>query len=166
MRVFGCILILMLAFICRAGAQQGLPSVPSVVVQVQGQPGAKGDPGVQGPPACGQGDLDANCQLKSTATALTTGLSGIISSTLPIYTAGGASRTPSHSVIDSCTLALGVCTVTLTGSAAFSSAITYTCTSSDQNVTATLSSIINVSGVSFTIKGTLSDIVRYTCTGW
>lgn len=85
---------------------------------------------------------------------------------LPIYDISGNLKAPSHGVVGSCTLAVGVCTITLTGNAVFTSTSTYTCNSSDQNTAATLSSIALVSGAQFTVYGTLTHLIDFSCTGW
>lgn len=104
----------------------------------------------------------ASLSAYATAAALSTASLSL----LPIFDHTGAAKTPSHAVVDTCTLALGSCTVTLTGSSAFTSSTSYSCTGADQSLAATLSTISNISGTSFYVKGSLSDVVRYMCIGW
>ena len=81
---------------CAAVAQtSGVASGPAIVLNVQGQPGPKGDTGAAGPTACGQGSLDANCMVKS-ASGLITNPDGSVVFAQPVLTA--VSNTPSQIV--------------------------------------------------------------------
>jgi len=98
--------------------------------------------------------------------AMAISAAGALPTLLPVFDRAGVAKTPAHVVVDKCTLSVGVCTVTLTGSAVFTSATSYTCLPTDQALAATLASASNVSGTSFTIYGTLTDVIQYSCTGY
>jgi hypothetical protein len=70
-------------------------------------------------------------------------------------------------VRDTATLAAGTVTVTLSGSAAYTSATSYVCVANNAASTATLE-VSNVSGTSFTITSSNSKdtgAVGFVCTG-
>lgn len=108
-------------------------------------------------------DMVAAGLITSTTAASTYAL---VANGLPTYTAGGSPETPSHVVVTTCTLAIGTCTITLTGSAAYTSSTTYSCAGADQNLTTTLSTVINISGTSVKVLGSLTDTIRVFCIGW
>lgn len=70
-----------------------------------------------------------------------------------------------HIVQDTATMTAGAVTITLSGSAAFASATSYTCTANDQSQTNAVR-VIQASGTSFQLAGTSSsDVIRYICIG-
>lgn len=82
----------------------------------------------------------------------------------PVYNPGGTLQTAStlHAVFGTCTLGTN-CTVTLTGSAAFTSATSYGCGASDFTG-ANAVKIVQAAG-SLTITGTGTDVIQYNCVG-
>ena len=82
----------------------------------------------------------------------------------PVYNPGGTLQTAStlHAVFGTCTLGTN-CTVTLTGSAAFTSATSYGCGASDFTG-ANAVKIVQAAG-SLTITGTGTDVIQYVCVG-
>ncbi len=82
-----------------------------------------------------------------------------------VYSAAGTEQvgTP-HIVQDTATLAAGTVTVTLSGSAAFTNATSYTCIADDDTAIAA-TKVIQNSGSSVTINGTGTDVVRFICVG-
>lgn len=90
-----------------------------------------------------------------------------IAGTFPagVYNANGTVQTATpHIVQDTATLAAGTVTVTLTGSAVFTSATSYTCTADDDTSIAA-TKVLQNSGSSITIQGTGTDVVRFICVG-
>jgi hypothetical protein len=92
-------------------------------------------------------------------------INGTAVASMPLYNASGTLQTTPHTVIGSGTLSAGNLTVTLTGSAVFSSLSSYVCNGNDTGGSAIAVSTQNQSGSSFKIFGTLTDTVSYTCTG-
>jgi len=82
----------------------------------------------------------------------------------PVYNAAGTLQNSAHIVQDTVTLSGGTATVTLSGSAAFSSATSYTCTANDQTATNPVKVTQN-SGSSITFTGTGTDVIRYIAVG-
>jgi hypothetical protein len=86
----------------------------------------------------------------------------------PLYNASGTLQTSAHTVIGTATVSSNV-TVTLSGSAVFTSASSYACTYSPESSTNGFVPITYTSGSAFVINGdTLSGFngtVRYICTG-
>lgn len=83
-----------------------------------------------------------------------------------IYTAGGTQNTNSvHFVQGSVALAAGAATVTLTGSAVFTNSSSFSCWGSDTTTAAAVRTAAT-SGTQFTISGTGTDTVAYTCLGY
>jgi len=86
-----------------------------------------------------------------------------LAATPTTYNLGGVQQTNSHIVIGSCVLGTS-CAVTLVGSAVFSGATTYTCTTQDDSgIFAT--KVAQASGSSFTVTGNGTDTIRYSCIG-
>lgn len=97
----------------------------------------------------------------------------VIASTTPVanltavpttYSANGTQQTSAHIVQDTATLAAGTVTVTLTGSAIFTNATSYTCIAEDETAIAATKCLQN-SGSSITITGTGTDMVRFILVG-
>src|SRR5947207_1261792 len=82
----------------------------------------------------------------------------------PIYNSSGTIQNIAHIVQDTVTLSGGTATVTLTGSAAFSSASSYTCVAIDETGTNAIK-VTQTSGSSITFTGTGTDVIRYICIG-
>lgn len=83
-----------------------------------------------------------------------------------IYNAAGTLQTGSavHLVQDTCTLGTN-CGITLSGSAAYTSAISYTCTCHDQTTPLNACGVNQTGGGALTITGTGTDVIRYMCAG-
>ena len=79
------------------------------------------------------------------------------------YNAAGTQQTAEHLVVDTCTLGTN-CGVTLVGAAVFTSSTSYTCNAQDQTAAAA-TRVQQTSGSAFTITGTGTDVIRYTCIG-
>ncbi len=82
----------------------------------------------------------------------------------PIYNSTGTIQNIAHIVQDTVTLSGGTATVTLTGSAVFSSASSYTCVAIDETGTNAVK-VTQTSGSSITFTGTGTDVIRYICIG-
>lgn len=80
------------------------------------------------------------------------------------YNSAGTQRTINHIVQDKVGLVAGTATVTLVGSAVFTSANSYTCVAIDESA-ANAVQVMQTSGSSLTIIGTGADIIRYICIG-
>lgn len=96
-----------------------------------------------------------------------------VSSTTPVanlhtspisYLINGTQFTGGHFVTGSATLSTGSATVTLTGSAIYSSSSSYFCFGSNQTA-ANAVKVTYSSGSSFTITGTGSDVINFICFG-
>lgn len=85
---------------------------------------------------------------------------------LPVYDVTGAQKTPSHLVIGTVALVAGSATVTLTNAAAYTSASTYFCNSTDAGLISQASSLSKTSGAVFVVKGILTATISYMCLGW
>jgi hypothetical protein len=97
----------------------------------------------------------------------------VITSTTPVpnlttvpttYNHSGTQQTAVHIVEDTATLSTGAVTVTLVGSAQFTSNATYSCTAND-NTAANPVQVTQTSASSITFTGTGSDVVHYICVG-
>lgn len=86
------------------------------------------------------------------------------SGTVPAYQANGTIITSPHAVVGYVSLASGAATVTLTAPAAYTNNSSYTCTAAD-NTGANSVFVSQASGTSFTLSGTGTDLVRYSCMG-
>ncbi len=82
----------------------------------------------------------------------------------PLYNAAGTIQQNAHIVQDTVTLSGGTATVTLTGSAVFTNATSYTCIAMD-DTGANAVKVTQTSGSSITFTGTGSDVIRYICIG-
>jgi len=82
----------------------------------------------------------------------------------PVYTAAGVEQTSPHIVSDTATLAGGTVTVTLVGSAAFTSATSYHVVIQEKT-TALSTQVTQVSGSSFIITGTGTDVINFIAIG-
>mgnify|MGYP001599708365 FL=1 len=80
-----------------------------------------------------------------------------------IYNKVGTQQTAAHLVQDTCTLGTD-CAVTLSGSAVFTSATSYTCVCEDDSAIAACR-VSQTSGTAFTVTGTGTDVIRYICAG-
>lgn len=83
---------------------------------------------------------------------------------MPLYDTTGTGVNGPHMVQGSIALASGSATVTLSGSAAFTSASSYVCTANDTTA-ANPVRVSQGSGTSITFTGTGTDTVRFLCTG-
>ncbi len=82
---------------------------------------------------------------------------------LLLYNASGTPQLAPHTVVGTCTLGTN-CSVTLTGSAIFTSASSYVCIAQDQTgIFAT--KVTQTGNNSFTITGNATDVIGYSCTG-
>jgi len=114
--------------------------------------------------------VDTNGQIHNNTSTGTAPLA--ITSTTPVanlttvpttYNAAGTQQTATHLVQDTCTLGTN-CGVTLSGSAAYTNATSYTCTCEDDTAIAACR-VNQTAGNGFTITGTGTDIIRYICGG-
>jgi hypothetical protein len=110
---------------------------------------------------------------KYTSTVATGTAPLVITSTTPVanlttvpttYNAAGTQQTAAHLVVDTCTLGTS-CGITLSGSAAFTSATTYSCSCHDQTTPTNACNINQTGGGAITITGTGTDVIRYHCAG-
>lgn len=90
----------------------------------------------------------------------------VASAALPLYDSASTTHAPWHALRGSTTLSLGAATVTLTGSAVYTSGTTYSCTTADQSLSTTASTVVNTSGTAFKVQGSLSDVIFWQCVGW
>ena len=82
-----------------------------------------------------------------------------------VFNAAGTTATGKpHIVTDTATLSGGTVTVTLSGSAVFTSATTFSCTANDDTGLNPVK-VVNNSGSSVTFTGTTTDVIRYICAG-
>jgi hypothetical protein len=85
-------------------------------------------------------------------------------SSLPVLRGPTGTAAPnSFTVIGTCTLGTD-CAVTLTGAAVFTSSTSYTCNAQDQSAAAA-TRVVQSSGSAFTVTGTGTDVIRYSCEG-
>lgn len=106
-------------------------------------------------------------RLTSTALDIPTGsvfsINGVTLATPSTYNAAGTLQSAAHMVEGTCTLGTN-CAVTLAGSAIYTSAASYVCQAQD-NTAAAATQVVQASGSSFTITGTGTDVIRYSCIG-
>ncbi len=81
-----------------------------------------------------------------------------------VFTANGTGLVGPHVVTDTLTLSGGSGTITLSGSAIFTSAATFSCTGNDDTGLNPVH-FSNSSGSSIAVTGTTTDVVRYICVG-
>ncbi|WP_256978173.1 hypothetical protein [Burkholderia sp. HI2500] len=93
-----------------------------------------------------------------------TTLSSTGTGAMPLYSTTGASVNAPHMVQGSVALSSGSATVTLSGSAVFSSSSSYTCTAND-TTSANAVKVTQGSGTSITFTGTGTDTVQFLCAG-
>jgi hypothetical protein len=115
--------------------------------------------------------LPGAAQIVSTLATGTAPLS--ITSTTPVpnlaatpttYNAAGSQQTKTHIVEDTCTLGTN-CSITLSGSAAFTGATTYHCTATDATA-ATSVRVNQTSGSAVAFTGTGTDAINFLCVGY
>jgi hypothetical protein len=106
-------------------------------------------------------------RLTGTALDLPTGsvysINGVTLATPSTYNAAGTQQVNAHMIVDTCTLGTS-CAVTLVGPAVFTGSTSYTCNAEDQTAAAA-TKVVQSSGSAFTITGTGTDVLRYTCVG-
>lgn len=85
-------------------------------------------------------------------------------STVPLYSTSGTLVSGPHMVTGSVALAAGTATVTLSGSAAYTSSTSYACTANDTTAAAAVK-VGQTSGTSITFTGTSTDTVQFMCAG-
>lgn len=117
-----------------------------------------------------QGPIATNSQVTST---LATGTAPfVVASTTPVanlttvpttYDHSGTQQTATHVVKDRCTLGTD-CSVTLAGSAVFTSSSSYDCTALDRTG-ANAVKFAPSSGSAFALTGTGTDTISYVCVG-
>ncbi len=83
---------------------------------------------------------------------------------VPMYGITGSALTGAHAVSATCTLGTS-CAVTLSGSAVFTSATSYSCFANDTTVAANAVVITKASGTSVTFTGTGIDALSFVCAG-
>lgn len=100
--------------------------------------------------------------------AFTANSNGNISSTgtgvMPLFGATGTPVNAPHMVQGTATLSSGAATVTLSGSAVFTSSSSYACTANDTTAAAPVK-VSQTSGTSITFAGTGTDVVQFMCAG-
>ncbi len=120
--------------------------------------------------AAGQTAYTAGASIQSTVTTGTAPF--VVASTTPVanlavgpttYTHAGTQLTGTHVVADVCTLGTS-CSVTLTGSAVFTSSSSYQCAATDQTAAAAVK-FLPSSGSAFALTGTGTDVLSYHCVG-
>ena len=79
------------------------------------------------------------------------------------YNHSGTQATGVHIVADACTLGTS-CSVTLVGSAVFTSSSSYFCTATDETAAAAVK-FVPSSGSAFALTGTGTDVLSYVCVG-
>jgi hypothetical protein len=116
------------------------------------------------------GAINTASQITSTLATGTAPLS--IASTTPVanlttvpttYNLGGTQQTAVHIVRDHCTLGTS-CSVTLTGSAVFTSSTSYECSGVDETAIAAVR-FAPSSGSAFALTGTGTDVISFICVG-
>ena len=85
-------------------------------------------------------------------------------STEPMYSTTGTLVAGPHMVTGSVALASGTATVTLSGSAVYTSSTSYTCTANDTTAAAAVK-VGQTSATSITFTGTSTDTVQFMCAG-
>jgi hypothetical protein len=86
-----------------------------------------------------------------------------LAATPTTYNAAGTQQANAHVVIGSCILGSS-CAVKLLGAAAFSEVSSYNCTAQDRT-SAAATKVVQASGSAFTITGTGTDTIGYSCVG-
>ena len=95
-----------------------------------------------------------------------TGPTGANGSDAPVYDSTGTPQTSSHVVIGTSATSTGVVTVTLAGSAVFTSSASYVCTVSNNSDPSALLEVSYTSGITFAItSGTAIFTASYICVG-
>ncbi|MBN3848606.1 hypothetical protein G3N58_17510 [Paraburkholderia sp. Ac-20342] len=84
--------------------------------------------------------------------------------TMPLYGTTGTAVNAPHMVTGTVALASGTATVTLSGSAVFTSSSSYACTANDTTAAAAVK-VGQTSGTSITFTGTSTDTVQFSCAG-
>lgn len=82
----------------------------------------------------------------------------------PLYNISGTVQASAHSVKGTCTLGTN-CSVTLSGSAVFSSNTSYDCWARDDTTAANAVTITRTSGSAIAFTGTGTDVINFFCTG-
>lgn len=90
-------------------------------------------------------------------------VNGVTLATPSTYNAAGTLQAAAHMVEGTCVLGTS-CAVTLTGSAIYTGAATYVCQAQDQTAIAA-TKVAQASGSSFTITGTGTDTIGFSCVG-
>ena len=138
---------------------RGPPGAPGAD-GMEGAPGPTGDDGPPGPPG-------SDGPTGAVGPTGPSGPSGIV----PIYNASGTLQTSQHVVNGTFTMpnSNGPSTVTLSGSAAFSSASSYVCTVADYTTANGQAKLVRTSGTAFTLQtsgaGAKNDVIGYICLG-
>ena len=84
---------------------------------------------------------------------------------LPVFNAAGTRQQSAHVIVDRVTLTGGgTATVTLVGSAVFTSATSYSTVICDSSANHS-AKVVQTSGSSFTITGTGGDVIEFICIG-
>lgn len=106
-------------------------------------------------------------RLTTTALDLPSGsvysINGVTLATPSTYNAAGSLQASAHMVEGTCVLGTS-CAVTLVGSAIYTGAATYVCTAQDQTAIAA-TKVAQASGSAFTITGTGTDTIGFSCVG-
>lgn len=156
---------------CAAGvvcnANGGMDAV-TLLTKTWASPAAIGT----GTPAGGNFTIVNSSSLTASKCTGTDGSKNLVSDTnciditkaTPVYNISGTLQATSHMVIGSGTLSTGTLTVTLSGSAVFTSSSTYVC-SPDDSTGINGFDVIYTSGSSVTFNGTGSDSFRFVCVG-
>lgn len=113
-------------------------------------------PHAGGAPTMGQVDLSQSAAIKSILLAANGGF--------PVFNPAGTQQTAAtlHAVFGTCTLGTN-CAVTLTGSAAFTSATSYGCGATDFTGANAIKAVQAAGSVTFT--GTGTDVIQFNCIG-
>jgi hypothetical protein len=120
---------------------------------------------VSTPPVSGTFDVLWGDSTAHRLTMSNNGGSAVTVGTMPLYTSNGTEMLGSpHMVQDTCTLGTN-CGVTFSGSAAFTSATTYSCACHDQTTPLNACGVNQTGGAGITITGTGTDVIRYLCAG-
>lgn len=95
---------------------------------------------------------------------VTGAISATTTGTMPFYGTTGTAVNAPHMVQGSVALSAGSATVTLSGSAVYTSSSSYTCTANDTTA-ANAVKVGQTSGTSITLTGTGTDTVQFMCAG-
>ncbi|MEB2554049.1 hypothetical protein [Burkholderia cenocepacia] len=96
--------------------------------------------------------------------AVTGAISATTTGAMPLYGTTGTGINAPHMVQGTATLSSGAATVTLSGSAVFTSSSSYACTANDTTAAAPVK-VSQTSGTSITFAGTGTDVVQFMCAG-